>query len=74
MTELLKKAFDKVAEEMSDYEQDEFGRWLLDAIEKDEERWDATFAQSTNKLERLASAALEVFRTGRSETLDPEKL
>jgi hypothetical protein len=74
MTELLKKAFDKVAEEMSDYEQDEFGRWLLDAIEKDEERWDAAFAQSTDKLEQLANVALEVFHTGRSEPLDPEKL
>jgi hypothetical protein len=74
MTELLKKAFDKVAEEMSDYEQDEFGRWLLDVIERDEERWDAAFAQSTDKLERLANEALEVFRTGRSEPLDPEKL
>ncbi len=74
MTELLKKAFDKVAEEMSDDEQDEFGRWLPDAVEKDEERWDAAFAQSTDKLERLAKAALEVFRTGRSKPLAPEKL
>jgi len=35
MTELLKKAFEKAARELPEYEQDEIGRWLLDVIEMD---------------------------------------
>jgi len=56
-----------------DYEQDEFAQLLLHAIESDERRWDVAFAQSSDKLARLADRALEEFRSGRAEVLDPEK-
>ncbi len=59
---------------MSESEQDEFARWLLEAIESDERRWDTAFARSGDKLGRLASRALEDFRAGRAGPLDPEKL
>lgn len=36
MTDLLKRALKKVEEELSEPEQDEFARWLLETIESDE--------------------------------------
>jgi hypothetical protein len=74
MTELLKKAFEKASQEMSECEQDEFARWLLEAIERDERRWDAAFAESSDKLAHLADEALDEFRSGRTSVLDIEKL
>ncbi len=74
MTELFKKAIEKAAQELPDYEQDEFGRWLLEAIESDERRWDAAFAQSGHVLDRLENQALEDIKAGRTEPLDPDKL
>lgn len=74
MRELLKKAFEKVGREMSDIEQDEFARWLLESIESDERRWDIAFAESSDKLARLAKEALDDFQSGLCDPLDPEKL
>jgi uncharacterized protein (DUF885 family) len=74
VTNLLRRAFEKAAAEMPDYEQDEFARWLLDAIEADEKRWDTAFAESSEKLALLAKNALDEFRSGRTDLLDPEKL
>jgi hypothetical protein len=74
MSELLKQAFEKAAAELPDYEQDEFARWLLNVIESDERRWDVAFAQSPEKLKKLGDEALEAFRAGRAELLDPAKL
>jgi hypothetical protein len=46
---------------------------LLDA--DDEAKWDAAFAESGDKLDRLAETALSDFRAGRMTPLDdPEKL
>ena len=73
MTELLKKAFDKAAAMLPEYEQDELASRLLSAIESDEKRWDMLFADAV-KLERLADRALEADRAGLTEPLDPEKL
>jgi hypothetical protein len=74
MTELLTRAFKKAAKEMSDREQDEFGRWLIAMIESGERDWDAAFARTQDKLEILADRALEAFRRGLAEPLDPKKL
>ena len=71
---MLKKAFKKAAEIMPDEEQDQFGQWLLEALESDERRWDAAFAAAPDKLRRLARKALDEFHSGRTEALDPEKL
>ena len=73
MTELLKKAFEKAAAALSEYEQDELASRLLSAIESDEKRWDMLFADAA-KLERLADQALEAHRAGLTKPLDPEKL
>jgi mRNA-degrading endonuclease RelE of RelBE toxin-antitoxin system len=59
MTKLLRKAFQKAAAVLPEYEQDELARRLLSAIESDEKRWDMLFADSATKLERLADRALD---------------
>ncbi len=74
MTQLLKKAFEKAAREMSEREQDEFARWLLEAIERDEKNWDTAFARSQGKLQRLARKALDDLRSGRAKPLKMKDL
>jgi hypothetical protein len=74
MTELLAKAFKKVSEELPEYEQDAFAEWLLQTIENDEREWDALFARSADKLEKLADKALAEYAEGRTEILDLAKL
>ena len=74
MTELLAKVFKKVSEELPEYEQDAFAQWLLKLIEDDERQWDAQFAGSADKLEKLADKALTEYAEGRTEVLDLDKL
>jgi hypothetical protein len=74
MTELFRRAFERAAEELPEYEQDEFANWLLRTLESDEKRWDAAFAQSGRVLDRLEAQALEDIKSGRAEPLDPDKL
>jgi hypothetical protein len=74
MTELLAKVFKKVSEELSEYEQDALAEWLLKLIESDERQWDAQFAGSADKLEKLADKALTEYAEGRTEVLDAAKL
>jgi hypothetical protein len=74
MTELLAKAFKKVSEELPEHEQDAFAEWLLQVIENDEREWDALFAGSADKLEKLADRALTEYSEGRTEILDLAKL
>ena len=74
MSELLAKVFKKVSEELPECEQDAFAEWLLQIIENDERLWDAQFAASADKLEKLAEKALAEYAEGRSELLDLAKL
>jgi hypothetical protein len=74
MTELLAKAFKKVSEELPEHEQDAFAEWLLQVIENDEREWDALFAASADKLEKLADRALTEYFEGRTEVLDLTQL
>jgi hypothetical protein len=76
MTPLFKKAIEKASEELADYEQDIFARWLLDAIESEERRWDAALNDPSGKnpLSILVNEALADIREGRTEPLDPNKL
>ena len=74
MTKLLAKVFKKVSEELPEYEQDAFAEWLLKLIENDERQWDAQFAASADKLEKLADKALTEYAEGRTEVLDLTKL
>ena len=74
MTELFRRAFERAAEELPEYEQGEFANWLLRTLESDEKRWDAAFAQSGRVLDGLEAQALEDIKAGRAEPLDPDKL
>ena len=74
MSDVLKLAFEKASELMSESEQEVFARWLLDALEQDERRWDKAFSDSAKKLEEIADEVLEDFRSGRTKPLDFEKL
>ena len=71
---MLKLAFEKASEVMSESEQEVFARWLLNALDQDERRWDKAFADSSKKLESIADEVLEDFRQGRTEPFDIEKL
>jgi len=73
MSELLAKVFKKVSEELPEPEQDAFAEWLLQLIENDERLWDAQFAASAEKLEKLADRALSEYAEGRTEVLDLQK-
>ena len=59
---------------MSESEQEVFARWLLDALDQDEKRWDQAFRDSSKKLESIADEVLEDYRQGRTEPLDLDKL
>jgi hypothetical protein len=75
MTELLKKAFERVGEEFSDGEQDPFARSLLEAIEIDEQKWEKSLSDPNSaKMKKLVDQALADIREGRTEPLDPNKL
>ena len=71
---MLKLAFEKASEVMSESEQEVFARWLLNALDQDERRWEKAFAASSKKLESIADEVLEDFRQGRTEPFDIEKL
>jgi hypothetical protein len=72
MTTLLEKAFAE-ASRLPDTEQNALAKWLLDELEA-EKKWERTFAESENVLDRLADEALEDHRQGKTVPLDIEKL
>ena len=74
MTKLLKKAVERISAELSASEQDQIAEHLIRLIDEDDAAWDAAFAKSPEKLQRLADEALEEHRSGRTELLDIEKL
>jgi len=61
MTKALKKAFE-VASRLPDREQDELATAILEELAADE-RWEASFVQSQDALQRLAQEALEEHRS-----------
>ena len=69
MTDILKLAFEKASEVMSESEQDVLARWLLDALDQDEKRCDEAFADSSKKLESIADEVLEDYRQGHTNLL-----
>ncbi len=60
MTQLLEKAIAEVAK-LSPEEQDAFARWMLEELE-DDQRWQKSFDQSADLLERMADEALAEYR------------
>ena len=48
-------------------------QWILDELE-DERRWDEAFSNSLPQLEQLAKKALDDYKSGRTQELDPDEL
>jgi hypothetical protein len=68
MTELLEKAFAE-ASKLPQEAQDMLAKMLLDDLAA-EEKWDETFAQSQDKLARLADEALAEYQSGKTKKLE----
>ncbi len=68
MTKLLKELIDKLSK-LSPERQDELAAWLLAEME-DEARWDKSFAESQDALEKLADEALEEHKRGETRPLE----
>ena len=68
MTKLLKEVLAKLSK-LSPKRQDEFAAWLLAEME-DEARWDKSFAESQDALEKLAEESLEEHRRGETRPLE----
>jgi hypothetical protein len=68
MTELLKKAIEAVSK-LPPESQDAIAARLLMELE-DERSWDEAFAGSQDKLARMADAALDEFKTGKTVPLE----
>ena len=68
MTKLLKELIDKLSK-LSPERQDELAAWLLAEME-DEARWDKSFAESQDALEKLANEALEEHKRGETRPLE----
>jgi len=74
MTHLLKKAFDRISEELPDDEQDRIGQALIDLVERDDAEWDALLAKNPEKLKKMADRALQDYLAGRTTVMDLKKL
>jgi hypothetical protein len=61
-------------EQFPEHEQDRLAEFLLGLLANDEALWDAAFAQSGGKLQKLRDEALKAHQTGETRLLDPEKL
>ncbi len=72
MTQLLEQAFSEAAK-LSDVEQNILAKWLLAELAS-ERRWNELFAKSEDLLDQLAEEALEEYRQGKTELLDPDNL
>ena len=68
MTKLLKEALAKLSK-LSPERQDELAALLLAEME-DEARWDKSFAESQDALEKLADEALEEHKRGETRPFD----
>lgn len=69
MTELFEKAIAKV-KGLPAKEQDAIAAMILEELE-DEQQWNDTFAHSQDALAKLASVAMQEYRSGKTQELDP---
>ena len=72
MTQSLERAISEI-KMLPDQEQDAIAAVILAELESDRQ-WDHAFANSRAELEQLAEEALEEYRAGRPEPLDPERI
>ena len=74
VNQLLKLAFEKAAQTMSEAEQELFAQWLLAALDRETRSFNYDFAVSSHKLASMAAEVLHELPGGQSESLDIEKL
>ena len=72
MTKLLDRAFQE-ASKLPEIAQNALAKWLMEEME-DEEKWEITFAETEDILERLADEALLSDKQGKTNSLDLDKL
>ncbi len=72
MTELIERAIAKV-KGLPATEQDAIAAMILEELE-DELQWDDAFARSQDALAKLARGAMQEYRSGKTQELDPETL
>ena len=72
MNTKLTKVLEAVSR-LPERDQEELAAVILQELE-DEVRWEAAFEASQPQLKRLAEEALEEYRAGRTEPLDPSAL
>ena len=72
MTKALQDAF-AATSRLPDEEQDSVAAAILKEAAV-EEKWDASLSANSDALGRLADEALDDFRSGQTEPLDPKKL
>lgn len=72
MTKLLDKAYQE-ASKLPEVAQNALAKWLMEEME-DEKRWERTFAETEDILEKLADEALHSDQHGKTKPLDMDKL
>ncbi|MGV0028553.1 hypothetical protein [Phormidesmis priestleyi] len=72
MTELLEQAIARLKKLPSD-EQNAIATMILEELE-DDQRWDESFARSSDLLAKLAAEAMAEYHAGETQKLDPETL
>jgi hypothetical protein len=72
MVTLLERAFSEAAK-LPESEQEQLAAWILTELAS-ERRWQESFAQSVDVLERLGAEALAEHEAGQTQPLDPERL
>jgi hypothetical protein len=72
MTSLLERAFQE-ASKLPSIAQNSLAKWLLEELE-DEKKWDLSFAESEDILDKLANEALTSDKNSETEPLDMNKL
>ena len=72
MTELLEKVFNEVSK-LPKGKQDALAAVLLEELTSDA-LWQQSFKKSATALAQLADEALDEFKSGKTESLDPDKL
>ena len=72
MAKLLDRAFQE-ASKLPEITQNALANWLIEEME-DEKKWERTFAETEDILERLADEALLSDKQGETKPLDVDKL
>ncbi len=72
MPELLKQAYAAIAQ-LPETDQEAVASLILEELAS-ERRWQQAFAKSPDALAKLAEEALEEYRAGKTQPLDPDRL